>query len=119
MIRRPPRSTLFPYTTLFRSLGRAGTGLGRLVFLVIFLGQLADQLDIGSLCDAAGLAQLVKLLQLRQVVLVDAVELLADLQQSLLGVRIFLGLLRSSLCSGGRVDGATPEIGRASCRERV
>src|SRR5258706_11524925 len=24
MIRRPPRSTLFPYTTLFRSLGRYG-----------------------------------------------------------------------------------------------
>src|SRR3712207_8613213 len=24
MIRRPPRSTLFPYTTLFRSYGRAG-----------------------------------------------------------------------------------------------
>src|SRR2546427_1393004 len=29
MIRRPPRSTLFPYTTLFRSIrGRAGGGLG-------------------------------------------------------------------------------------------
>src|SRR5256885_8386243 len=27
MIRRPPRSTLFPYTTLFRS-GRAGEGEG-------------------------------------------------------------------------------------------
>src|SRR3712207_8077209 len=27
MIRRPPRSTLFPYTTLFRSSGRGG-GLG-------------------------------------------------------------------------------------------
>src|SRR3712207_7887236 len=27
MIRRPPRSTLFPYTTLFRSLGEFG-GLG-------------------------------------------------------------------------------------------
>src|SRR3712207_7735218 len=26
MIRRPPRSTLFPYTTLFRSLLRAGDG---------------------------------------------------------------------------------------------
>src|SRR5256886_7908385 len=25
MIRRPPRSTLFPYTTLFRSCGRVGT----------------------------------------------------------------------------------------------
>src|SRR3712207_8280015 len=28
MIRRPPRSTLFPYTTLFRS-GRDGSGLAR------------------------------------------------------------------------------------------
>src|SRR3712207_7332517 len=27
MIRRPPRSTLFPYTTLFRSLGRLGDAL--------------------------------------------------------------------------------------------
>src|SRR5882724_12604001 len=27
MIRRPPRSTLFPYTTLFRSATRARTGL--------------------------------------------------------------------------------------------
>src|SRR5260370_23604751 len=30
MIRRPPRSTLFPYTTLFRSLGRpSDIGIGR------------------------------------------------------------------------------------------
>src|SRR3712207_8580634 len=29
MIRRPPRSTLFPYTTLFRSLGGEGPVLGR------------------------------------------------------------------------------------------
>src|SRR5258708_9824573 len=28
MIRRPPRSTLFPYTTLFRSPRPAGRGLG-------------------------------------------------------------------------------------------
>src|SRR2546422_5466116 len=28
MIRRPPRSTLFPYTTLFRSEGEAGKALG-------------------------------------------------------------------------------------------
>src|SRR2546427_5741526 len=27
MIRRPPRSTLFPYTTLFRSLGFDGIGI--------------------------------------------------------------------------------------------
>src|SRR3712207_8359349 len=30
MIRRPPRSTLFPYTTLFRSLGGDGGVVGRL-----------------------------------------------------------------------------------------
>src|SRR2546426_5709384 len=29
MIRRPPRSTLFPYTTLFRSARRAGLAVGR------------------------------------------------------------------------------------------
>src|ERR1035438_6727877 len=29
MIRRPPRSTLFPYTTLFRSGGKNGFGEGR------------------------------------------------------------------------------------------
>src|SRR5687768_17698764 len=29
MIRRPPRSTLFPYTTLFRSLGSAATASTR------------------------------------------------------------------------------------------
>src|SRR2546427_9609706 len=38
MIRRPPRSTLFPYTTLFRSrrhgLERAGGGAARLRWLV-------------------------------------------------------------------------------------
>src|SRR5689334_24696600 len=28
MIRRPPRSTLFPYTTLFRSIGLFAVGLG-------------------------------------------------------------------------------------------
>src|SRR2546422_3236208 len=30
MIRRPPRSTLFPYTTLFRSIAGAGVRRGRL-----------------------------------------------------------------------------------------
>src|SRR3712207_7052697 len=29
MIRRPPRSTLFPYTTLFRSRGQVGRGRDR------------------------------------------------------------------------------------------
>src|SRR3989442_6467986 len=40
MIRRPPRSTLFPYTTLFRSPGKAGgdTSHVRIVLLVVVRG---------------------------------------------------------------------------------
>src|SRR3712207_8759287 len=33
MIRRPPRSTLFPYTTLFRSLGQAAAATREIRFL--------------------------------------------------------------------------------------
>src|SRR2546429_1891432 len=33
MIRRPPRSTLFPYTTLFRSMDDFGTGHSSLTYL--------------------------------------------------------------------------------------
>src|SRR2546429_6739498 len=35
MIRRPPRSTLFPYTTLFRSVQLEGIANGTLTFLAI------------------------------------------------------------------------------------
>src|SRR2546425_6173805 len=34
MIRRPPRSTLFPYTTLFRSLAKSFAAMAVLVFLL-------------------------------------------------------------------------------------
>src|SRR3712207_7529420 len=40
MIRRPPRSTLFPYTTLFRSRGDVERGVDAL------LGQRAVELDL-------------------------------------------------------------------------
>src|SRR5256885_11925797 len=38
MIRRPPRSTLFPYTTLFRSPGNAAEALARMSVLMTRLG---------------------------------------------------------------------------------
>src|SRR3712207_7063958 len=56
MIRRPPRSTLFPYTTLFRSLGRfpkADAGPERTHRLA--RGNAAG-LDVGGEADAAQLA---------------------------------------------------------------
>src|SRR3712207_7408440 len=50
MIRRPPRSTLFPYTTLFRSLAavvdrHAGRPADLLRVLVRFVGHKRDALD--------------------------------------------------------------------------
>src|SRR3712207_8641829 len=55
MIRRPPRSTLFPYTTLFRSEGGGDAGGGVVVDLLVDAGhhaelhQLLDDLDAGGL----------------------------------------------------------------------
>src|SRR3712207_8268402 len=40
MIRRPPRSTLFPYTTLFRSTVKGGTG-----YIVEYFGDGAESLS--------------------------------------------------------------------------
>src|SRR3712207_7256903 len=42
MIRRPPRSTLFPYTTLFRSVGRGVQGLGAGMLLATAFTMVAD-----------------------------------------------------------------------------
>src|SRR3712207_7105837 len=49
MIRRPPRSTLFPYTPLFRSLAAWGAGVvvGSMVFLNL-THQPAQRLILGS-----------------------------------------------------------------------
>src|SRR3712207_8021111 len=49
MIRRPPRSTLFPYTTLFRSWQRRGNRINRAVF-----GCVLDN-DVEALLDASPL----------------------------------------------------------------
>src|SRR2546422_8442646 len=47
MIRRPPRSTLFPYTTLFRSDADLHAGLDRLPHSVLELAaELAGELDV-------------------------------------------------------------------------
>src|SRR3712207_7354114 len=49
MIRRPPRSTLFPYTTLFRSLGLKRKGSDRFVYNLMSDGEL----DEGPTWEAA------------------------------------------------------------------
>src|SRR5256885_4398211 len=46
MIRRPPRSTLFPYTTLFRSLVNHGRRGGDQIQVVFALQPLLDDLHV-------------------------------------------------------------------------
>src|SRR2546422_5636605 len=53
MIRRPPRSTLFPYTTLFRSTVAFASGRTRLAGVLLVLAGLFDYFD-GSLARASG-----------------------------------------------------------------
>src|SRR3712207_7862752 len=66
MIRRPPRSTLFPYTTLFRSLGQAGepvlaprAAAGGAVRLGVVVEQVAPQPEVG-LVLGPGLVEMVE-----------------------------------------------------------
>src|SRR5258708_15075767 len=53
MIRRPPRSTLFPYTTLFRSIGfqsPAATNLAELLESVGAVSTSLRSLAVGAVC---------------------------------------------------------------------
>src|SRR3712207_8817481 len=52
MIRRPPRSTLFPYTTLFRSAGVDGAAADDAFDALVLHG--AQLLDVGQPGKAAG-----------------------------------------------------------------
>src|SRR3712207_7340454 len=64
MIRRPPRSTLFPYTTLFRSLGRhlppLDAGLARRLaqlrdeVLPLAHPQVVEELGLAALAELVG-----------------------------------------------------------------
>src|SRR3712207_8660303 len=55
MIRRPPRSTLFPYTTLFRSAG----GLATIVTGPLLWGPLADRFGHARVFAATALLSII------------------------------------------------------------
>src|SRR2546422_9008930 len=101
MIRRPPRSTLFPYTTLFRSrvdhhhrlsdVEAEGLGGARVLDLV-------HDLHLEEMVPRAESAEL-------------AAATLARPVRDLAGV--------GPVEAAARLDSLEVEIGRASCRERV
>ena len=117
MIRRPPRSTLFPYTTLFRS-----------IFLVLRLKQLeATAEPKGVALELADLREKFEELleqEIRSIVhqlypyilrrgFVPALRSLGDQIESVISIEMDLD---EELVRKERAD---RKIGRASCRERV
>src|SRR3712207_9227271 len=108
MIRRPPRSTLFPYTTLFRS---QADQLERLASLPDALG-----LRHPALLEAVG--HVVQHAQVREqgVLLEDGVDVTAIRGHADRGAPADEDLAGGRLLEAGH---HAQQIGRASCRERV
>src|SRR3712207_9521388 len=98
MIRRPPRSTLFPYTTLFRS--ERLRLLDGLVDVADEVERLLGQLVVLALDD-----------------LLERADGLVELHELALLARELLG--HEERLGEEALQAAGPEIGRGSCRERV
>src|SRR2546430_14551459 len=97
MIRRPPRSTLFPYTTLFRSL-HPWVAFGIMpLFALANAGVSLQGLDLSGAAPLAVGAGIVSGLVLGKPIGIVLASIAA---------------VRLKLC-------VLPEIGRASCRGRV
>src|SRR3712207_9467831 len=106
MIRRPPRSTLFPYTTLFRSGPISAQLAGRLGTKVVVTG--------GLVLVAAGL-----LIITRFAIDSSYGIVLAHLLVLGFGMGMAMAPATESVMGSLPLEKASVEIGRASCRERV
>src|SRR3712207_9209896 len=103
MIRRPPRSTLFPYTTLFRSAAAHGSLLARAERARLFAIAASSARWSESVDEHR---EILAALEAR-----DAERAGRALERHVLRTgEVVRAALRSP---------AAPEIGRASCRERV
>src|SRR2546430_16038013 len=112
MIRRPPRSTLFPYTTLFRSLWYVASWREQWVALLSFS---ASALKCAARDRWIGWSFRQQYARLKLVVNNSRFLILPDWHLFNLGSRVL------SLCQRRlpRDWEEAFEIGRASCRERV
>src|SRR3712207_9213620 len=114
MIRRPPRSTLFPYTTLFRSVYRLAENSVRIIDQAVAQGVPFAREYGGMLANRSfGGAQVSRTFyakgQTGQQLLLGA--------YSSLSAQVQTGKVK--LYTRYEMEDVVIEIGRASCRERV
>src|SRR2546422_11279419 len=102
MIRRPPRSTLFPYTTLFRSPAREAQVAAAQYRIGTLVGRSPTEV-------ARELEQTAALPQLPEVTSIGTPDVVVRYRPDVAAAERF------AAAQGALVG----EIGRASCRERV
>src|SRR3712207_9297339 len=110
MIRRPPRSTLFPYTTLFRSTGQRRRAIRTKVPQILDLVGLSGKMDKYPDQLSGGEQQRVSI---ARAFVSQPPILVADEPTGNLDPNTSVGIMQL-LHRINRI-----EIGRASCRERV
>src|SRR3712207_9296969 len=128
MIRRPPRSTLFPYTTLFRSAG-LGWGLPMAIGARIAADEAGSGARVVCLCGDGGFAH--SWAELETLRRMELPVVLLILNNGILGYQKHaeevrfgehtdaIGFAAVDHAAIARACGVEGEIGRASCRERV
>ena len=79
MIRRPPRSTLFPYTTLFRSMMEFYFESAAMILTLITVGKMLEARSKGKTTDA--LKSLMKLAPKTAALLRDGTEVTVPIEQ--------------------------------------
>src|SRR3712207_9368470 len=105
MIRRPPRSTLFPYTTLFRS---------NIIARPVKRVTQSQDIVLGKLQVLVLLVNIVVLVLTMISVSITMMAVVAERRKEI-GLKKALGAYNSEI----KKEFLGDEIGRASCRERV
>ena len=124
MIRRPPRSTLFPYTTLFRSVHTDDEVPSIAIIPFRNKGKEQDAFyaygicaDLISDCSGAGLIRVASLNNIEKIENYESLQ--AEELASKLDVRYTAEGTLWKMADMFQLSVELYEIGRASCRERV
>src|SRR3712207_9226090 len=116
MIRRPPRSTLFPYTTLFRSYRREA----RLCHEFVQSAARLPDLKVPAVIPERSSERVLTLELLEGQTLKDwVVGERTPEERFRVARQLIRAIYGPFLCAGEIHADPHPEIGRASCRERV